>query len=97
MSCSEFTCAKGSTWCSYRTRRAIEDHERERLDERLAAERQRDMIAATRAAERERCAKALEAERDRVMNEECITLGESCVYDVCALVIRQLDAGEGQN
>lgn len=57
----------------------------------------REALAVARAEERERCAKAIEEERDRLFAEQGMTIGESCIFDICALHIRQLEAGEGQN
>jgi len=49
---------------------------------------------AIRADERERCAKALETERDRVMDEEGGMLSEFVMYDVCAAHLRGLSGGQ---
>jgi hypothetical protein len=52
------------------------------------------VVESIRAEERERCAKALEAERERVADEQGGMLGEMAVYDICALHIRQLAGGQ---
>lgn len=40
----------------------------------------------------EECAKAIEADKERVFATGCPSLGEMCIYDVCAITVRQCAA-----
>ncbi len=56
-----------------------------------------EAFAAARDEERKRtiedCAKAIEADKERVDGSEGMMLGESCIYDVCAITVRALLKG----
>jgi hypothetical protein len=47
-------------------------------------------VADVRREMIEVCAKAIEADRDRVFEKEGVMLGEMCMYDVCAITVRRV-------
>ena len=49
------------------------------------------VVAKARRDAIEECAVAIEADKQRVFATGCPSLGELCIYDVCAITVRQVD------